>query len=83
MTFEPLTQGRYWLLLVWLPYLILNIMGEELLWRGVMLPRQEASFGTNTWIVHGMGWALFHVAFGWKLLLTMLPLIFIQSFGLV
>lgn len=80
MSFEPLTKGRYWLLLVWLPYWILNIMGEEFLWRGVMLPRQEVAFGKHTWLIHGFGWGLFHIAFGWQLLLTLLPLIFIQSY---
>ncbi|MEE9572597.1 MAG: CPBP family intramembrane glutamate endopeptidase, partial [Candidatus Neomarinimicrobiota bacterium] len=52
MSFEPLTKGRYWLLLVWAPYWILNIFGEEFLWRGVMMPRQEISFGKYTWIIH-------------------------------
>lgn len=80
MSFEPLTRGRYWLLIVWAPYWILNIMGEEILWRGVMLPRQEAAFGKYTWLIHGTGWALFHVAFGLTLLITLLPLIYIQSF---
>lgn len=80
MSFEPLTKGRYWLLLVWIPYWILNILGEEILWRGVMLPRQETVFGKHTWIVHGFGWGLFHIAFGWQLLLTLTPLIFIQSY---
>jgi len=80
MSFEPLTKGRYWLLLVWVPYWILNILGEEFIWRGVMLPRQELTFGKHTWFVHGFGWGLFHVAFGWQLLITLIPLIFIQSF---
>ena len=80
MIFEPLSKGRYWLLAVWLPYWILNIFGEEFLWRGVMLPRQEIPFGKYTWLIHGFGWGLFHIAFGWKLLLTLIPLIFIQSF---
>ena len=80
MTFEPLTKGRYWLLLIWAPYWILNILGEEFIWRGVMLPRQELAFGKLTWIFHGFGWGLFHIAFGWKLLITLIPLIFIQSF---
>ncbi len=80
MSFEPLTSGRYWLLLVWFPYWILNILGEEFLWRGVMLPRQEIAFGKYAWIIHGFGWGLFHVAFGWQLLLTLIPLIFIQSY---
>ena len=80
MTFEPLTKGRYWLLLVWVPYWILNILGEEFLWRGVMLPRQEIAFGKYTWLIHGFGWGLFHIAFGWQLLITIIPLIFIQSY---
>ena len=45
MEFEPLTPERYWLLAIWLPFWGLNIMGEEILWRGVILPRQEAKFG--------------------------------------
>lgn len=80
MAFEPLSEGRYWLLLVWFPYWILNILGEEFLWRGVMLPRQEEVFGKNTWMIHGLGWGLFHIAFGWQLLITLLPLIFILSY---
>ncbi len=80
MSFEPLTKGRYWLLLVWFPYWILNILGEEFLWRGVVLPRQEVAFGKYTWLIHGFGWSLFHIAFGWQLLITLMPLIFIQSY---
>lgn len=80
MSFEPLSKGRYWLLLVWFPYWILNILGEEFLWRGVMLPRQEIAFGQYTWLIHGFGWSLFHIAFGWQLLIMLIPLIFIQSF---
>ncbi len=79
MVFEPLSAGRYWLLLVWLPFWILNIMGEEFLWRGVMLPRQELVFGRFTWLIHASGWLLFHVAFGWQLLITLIPIIYIQS----
>lgn len=70
----------FWLLLVWAPYWILNILGEEFIWRGVMLPRQEIAFGKHTWIIHGFGWCLFHIAFGWQLLLMLVPLMFIQSY---
>ena len=80
MSFEPLTKGRYWLLLIWFPYWILNILGEELLWRGVMLPRQEIAFGKHAWLIHGLGWGLFHIAFGWQLLITLIPIIFIQPY---
>ena len=80
MQFEPLGPGRYWILLVWLPYWVFNIMGEEILWRGVLLPRQEISFGNQAWLIHGMCWSLFHVAFGWQLLVTLLPILFVQSY---
>ena len=80
MAFEPLTKGRYWILALWLPYWVLNIMGEEILWRGVLLPRQELVFKKWTWLIHGICWAVFHIVFGWKLLITLLPLLLIQSF---
>ena len=53
MTLDPLTPGRYWILLLWLPYWLLNIFGEEILWRGTILPRQEITFGKYAWFVHG------------------------------
>ena len=80
MDFEPLTPGRYWILALWFPYWILNIMGEEILWRGVLLPRQEVIFGKKTWIIHGILWGIFHIAFGWHILLTVVPILFIQSY---
>eukprot|EP01084_Bolivina_argentea_P125403 222196_1 len=65
LKFDPLTPGRHWILAVWIPFFFVNIMGEEILWRGIMFPRQELYFGKYTWIVHGVGWFLFHIAFGW------------------
>ena len=79
MSFDPLGPGRYWILAAWLPYWLLNILGEEFLWRGVMLPRQELAWGRRAWFFHALGWGVFHIAFGWQLLLTLLPIIFIQS----
>ena len=79
MAFEPLTPNRYWLLAVWFPYWLLNIFGEGILWRGVMLPRQEAAWGKKAWVFHAIGWGLFHIAFGWQLLVTLLPILFIQT----
>jgi membrane protease YdiL (CAAX protease family) len=80
MKFEPLDAGRYWILAVWFPYWIFNIMGEEILWRGVVLPRQEIPFGRFAWLVNGCGWALFHIAFGWQLFLTLIPILLILPY---
>jgi membrane protease YdiL (CAAX protease family) len=79
MTFEPLSvTGKYWILWLWLPYWVVNIMGEEIFWRGTMQPRQEIVFGKYTWIIQGLGWAVFHIVMGFQLLLMLLPLVFIQ-----
>jgi len=48
MSFEPLSAGRYWILLLWFPYWILNIMGEEILWRGTLLPHNCMNVTENT-----------------------------------
>lgn len=80
LTMTPLTPGRYWILAAWLPYWALNILGEEILWRGVILPRQERAFGRWAWVANGGGWLLFHVAFGTAILATLWPMLFILPY---
>jgi membrane protease YdiL (CAAX protease family) len=38
-----------------------NIAGEELWWRGYLLPRQEAASGAVAWLYQGLLWAAFHL----------------------
>lgn len=40
---------------------VLNIGGEELWWRGIILPRQELAFGRWAWLANGVLWDLFHI----------------------
>ena len=56
------TAGTWWLL-VWgvACLIILNIFGEELWWRGYILPRQELANGRWAWVVNGVLWAAFHI----------------------
>jgi membrane protease YdiL (CAAX protease family) len=44
---------------------LLNIISEELWWRGYILPRQELEHGKYAWIVNGVLWALFHLSKWW------------------
>lgn len=46
---------------------VFNILGEELWWRGYILPRQELAFGANAWIVNGLLWAGFHAFYHFHL----------------
>jgi Type II CAAX prenyl endopeptidase Rce1-like len=74
LAFGPLGPGRYWLLGAWLPFFGLNIVGEEVVWRGVVLPRQEVACGGRAWLVNGILWWLFHAAFPWQVLFTLVPI---------
>jgi membrane protease YdiL (CAAX protease family) len=80
MAFEPLGPGRYWILGAWLPFFVLNIVGEEFVWRGVALPRQEVAFGKRAWLVNGILWLLFHAAFPWQVLVTLVPITLILPY---
>lgn len=57
-----------------------NILGEELYWRGFILPRQERVHGRHTWLVHGLMWNLFHLPFYPWYLLYGLPITLAVSF---
>ncbi|NQT23913.1 CPBP family intramembrane metalloprotease [candidate division KSB1 bacterium] len=71
-------SGQEWFLLIWIVFFFFNIVGEEILWRGYLMPRQEMIHGRATWIVQGVLWTLFHMAFGPDLLIMLLPILFIQ-----
>jgi membrane protease YdiL (CAAX protease family) len=59
--------------------LFFNIAGEELWWRGYILPRQEFAFGRWAWLIHGLLWWSFHM-FKWWDLVTVLPIVLILSY---
>jgi hypothetical protein len=77
LAFEPLTKGRYWILAAWLPFFVLNMLGEAFVWHSVMLPRQVQTFGGSAWLISGLGWGLFHVALPWQILLSLGPTVFV------
>jgi membrane protease YdiL (CAAX protease family) len=55
-------QGAWWIPVYYaVVMLVCNIGGEELWWRGYVLPRQELAFGRTAWIVHGISWSIFHL----------------------
>jgi membrane protease YdiL (CAAX protease family) len=66
-------QRNWGFVITSLAFLLFNIAGEELWWRGYILPRQELAFRKWTWLVHGLLWTGFH-AFRWWDLLSLLPL---------
>ncbi|MFC1904373.1 CPBP family intramembrane glutamic endopeptidase [Chloroflexota bacterium] len=77
LQFEPFGVGERWMLLVWVPMFFFNIMGEELLWRGYILPRQELAHGKYAWIINCVLWLVLHISFGWGLMLMLLPMLIV------
>jgi membrane protease YdiL (CAAX protease family) len=77
LEFNPLRGNQVLLLLVWIPFFFFNIVGEELMWRGYILPRQELAFGKYAWLVNALLWTVFHLFFGFHLLILVLPSLFI------
>ncbi|HSJ58413.1 MAG TPA: CPBP family intramembrane glutamic endopeptidase [Anaerolineae bacterium] len=57
--------------------LVLNILGEEIFWRGMIFPRQELTYGKRTFLVHGTIWALSHAFQYW-----LIPPILLSSLAL-
>ncbi|HZT01023.1 MAG TPA: CPBP family intramembrane glutamic endopeptidase [Steroidobacteraceae bacterium] len=60
--------GRWWLLDVFALFYIANVVGEELWWRGYILPRQIAAGARTAWLRNGLLWCGFHVFFAWDVL---------------
>lgn len=74
---EPMGPGRRWILALWVPFFVLNVLSEEILWRGVVLPRQEAALGAHAWLANAVGWGVFHLAYGVALLAVLAPILLV------
>jgi len=81
LDFEPFGQGERWMLLVWLGMFFFNIVGEEIFWRGYMLPRQEIADVKHAWIINSIFWGVFHRSFGWQLLSILIPTLVILPYA--
>ncbi|MCC6397458.1 MAG: CPBP family intramembrane metalloprotease [Bacteroidetes bacterium] len=77
---EKLKPEEYWLFLAWLPYFFFNIVGEEFLWRGYLLPRQASVLGRYAWLLNGFLWAVFHIGIGWRIAILLLPIEFVVPY---
>jgi membrane protease YdiL (CAAX protease family) len=70
-------------LFVFIPLVVFyffNYFGEELLWRGYILPRQELALGKYAWMVNAVLHTGFHFVFGVKALVPFLPFLFLMAF---
>jgi len=54
--------GAWWFFALFVIYAVFNtFLGEELLFRGVLLPKMEGVFGRGSWVANSVLFALYHV----------------------
>lgn len=71
-TFMGMTiTGLGWVAVVYLFGWFFNIFGEELWFRGYILPRQEKAFSNRAWVANGLMFTLNHIWQPWNLLLIL------------
>jgi membrane protease YdiL (CAAX protease family) len=75
----PGAVGNWGLVALLAALLFFNIIGEELWWRGYILPRQELVHGRWTWVIHGGMWTLFHAFKYWDWL-ALLPVCLVIAY---
>ena len=69
-TFMHGNWGWYGLLLVL--FLFNTVLGEELLFRGFLLPRMNGAFGRSDWVANGLLFAAYHLHVPWAIPATLL-----------
>ena len=58
--------GAWWLLALFVVNAIFNtILGEEFLFRGVLLPKMEGAFGKWSWVANGVLFGFYHLHQPW------------------
>jgi membrane protease YdiL (CAAX protease family) len=75
---DPQFQGQWWILGLAVTSMVFNyILGEELLFRGVLLPRMTGVFGRWDWVANTVLFGLYHVHKIWAW-----PSMIASSFGI-
>jgi membrane protease YdiL (CAAX protease family) len=61
--------GAWWFLALFVVFAVFNtILGEEFLFRGVLLPKMEGVFGRWSWVANGVLFGLYHLHQPWGML---------------
>jgi uncharacterized protein len=59
-------EGAWWFFALFVVMSVFNtILGEEFLFRGVLLPKMEGLFGRGSWVANSILFALYHVHKPW------------------
>ncbi len=65
---SPEFRGQWWILGIALLSFIFNyFLGEEFLFRGVLLPKMQGAFGKYDWVANGALFGLYHLHKPWSI----------------
>ena len=78
---EDFFSGAWGWLAVIVALAVFNtVLGEELLFRGLLLPRMRGVFGKRDWVANGTLFALYHLHMPWRILPTLVDGIFLNAY---
>lgn len=63
---QALLSGAWgWLAIICVLLVFNTVLGEELLFRGLLLPRMNGAFGDRDWLANGLLFAVYHLHMPW------------------
>ena len=74
---EFLSGAWGWYALLLLSFIFNTVLGEELLFRGFLLPRMNGAFGRGDWVANGLLFTGYHLHVPWGMAATLLDMFFI------
>jgi membrane protease YdiL (CAAX protease family) len=78
---EAFFSGAWgWFALVVVFVVFNTVIGEELLFRGLLLPRMRAVFGRRDWVANGVLFTLYHLHQPWSMPATLMEGIFLEAY---
>jgi membrane protease YdiL (CAAX protease family) len=73
--------GAWWLLALLVINAVFNtIFGEELLFRGVLLPKMQGAFGRWSWVANGVLFGFYHLHQPWSILSNLVSGVLLLAF---
>ncbi len=78
---EAFFQGAWGWFVVIVVFVVFNtIIGEELLFRGVLLPRMKNAFGRADWVANGVLLAIYHLHQPWSMPSSLVEGVFLEAY---
>lgn len=78
---EAFFSGAWGWFAVVVVFVVFNtVLGEELLFRGLLLPRMQAVFGKGDWVANGVLFTLYHLHVPWVMPATLVEGLFLEAY---